>query len=96
MLVKRGYCSIIDQLLASVDQETCRQFSVKNELKPIKQCMCTMLLYQDVLYIVLPICVGRTYLQVPTATNWKTDRSPALCDEYCVGSSINAVIYYIL
>ena len=60
------------------------------------QAMCTMLLYQDVLYNVLPICVGPTYLQVPTATNWKTDRSPALCDEHCVGSSINAVIYYVL
>ena len=60
------------------------------------QAICTMLLYQDVLYNVLPICVGPTYLQVPTATNWKTDRSPALCDEHCVGSSINTVIYYIL
>ena len=94
MLVKRGYCSIIDQLLASVDQETCRQFSVKNELKPIKQyvlCCCTrmycIMFYQFVLVLLI-----NKYQRQPIGK--QTDRQLSVMNIALVHPSMLSYIIY--
>ena len=94
MLVKRGYCSIIDQLLASVDQETCRQFSVKNELKPIKQCVlcCCTRMYCIMFYQFVLVLLIYKYQRQPIGK--QTDRKLSVMNIALVHPSMLSYIIY--